>query len=217
MRRRDWSDGILPPHGLCRALADADVALLVPLAVYQHVPLLPVDLLEADLEALGDPDTGVEQEQNERVLAASLEPRAVLTVEQQTDLAGAERRLHALLLRGELHAGEDVPPIRIEVAHLLAPGEEGSHLAVAAVAVGSGGAARLEIAEESVSVLDGVVLDRVGEREFVAGAAEGAQRLVVALDGARALALDREGGEVGRDCLVDLGHGPSRPQGESPR
>ncbi|MEE8421934.1 MAG: hypothetical protein V3S31_04065 [Dehalococcoidia bacterium] len=132
------------------------------------------------------------------------------------DLVRAERRLHTPLLRGELHAGEDVPAVGVEASHLLTPGEEGSHLAVAAVAVGRGGAARLEVAEEGVGVLDGVVLDRVGEREFAAGAAEGAERLVVALDGARALALDRERGEVGRDRIVDLGHRPSLSPGLSP-
>jgi hypothetical protein len=59
------------------------------------------------------------------------------------------------------------------VSHFLAPGEERSYLAVAAVPVRSRGAAPLEVAEEGVGMLDGVVLDRVRERELEAGAAEG--------------------------------------------
>ncbi len=57
---------------LLGALAETDPALLLPLAMEDpHAPTLPVHVLEVSPNALGRPNAGVEQEEDQGVVAAA--------------------------------------------------------------------------------------------------------------------------------------------------
>ena len=169
---------------------------------------LPIHVIEADGDALGDANPAVEQKENQGVVAAPGKGGTVEAVEQPLNLIGAKRRADLLLEFDEGDLREDV--VR-HVVHAPAPGEERLHLAVAAVPVGGRGAALLQVAEEAVHVLDGVGLEFLGEAEPAADAAEVLQRCAVAEDGVLGLPLDLDRGQVGRDGVVDLGHGEAPP------
>ena len=66
--------------------------MLLALAMHEHAPLLPLDVLQPHRETLGDPHPGVEQEEDQGVFAAALEAGTVLGVEQPARLVAAERR-----------------------------------------------------------------------------------------------------------------------------
>jgi hypothetical protein len=74
------------------ALTEADPALLLPLAMEDaDAATYPVDILKASADALGRPDTGIEPEENECVVAAAGIAPAILAAQQRCDLRFAER------------------------------------------------------------------------------------------------------------------------------
>ena len=73
---------------------------------------------------------------------------------------------------------------------------------MAAVPVGGRGAALLQVAEETVDVLDGVGLELVGETETAADAAEVPEGRAVAEDGMGGLPLERVRRRVGGEGVA---------------
>ena len=148
--------------------------------MHQHPTPLPVHLIQPHGDALLRPHAVVEQEQRQRVIAAACRTRAVTAGEQLLELLLAERPWHLLLDPRQRHAGEYVPPLRLEVVRPLAPREERLQRAVVMVLVGGTGAVLAaaaalppaHISEEGVDMRDFLVCDGVRKAEPAADAPE---------------------------------------------
>ena len=189
---------VRPQRGL-RPLAEGHHPLLAPLAVADvDAAVFPGHVGQGDLVQLRVAQAGVQEEQDDRPVAAAVLLGRVAHSEERLDLLLGQGLDHLLL---HAHVGDACEGVPRAGAHPQAPGEEGAGLAEAAVPGAERNAAVGDHFEEGIHVGRAEGRHIVGQPLRDADGLEAAQRLRVGVDRARALALHLAGREIGGNGL----------------
>jgi len=120
----------------------------------QDASFVPVDIIEVDPDQFLGADTGVEEKEQQRFVAAAGEPRSVQRLKERGDLLGRERRSYHQRATDQRDPREDV---FLDKVHAFEPGEAGLHLTVATVLVAGRRPSLPKRAEKLVYVRDRVL------------------------------------------------------------
>ena len=177
------------------AIGEGDDPVLAALPLPHQQPPLPQRAVrQVQVGRFGTADTGIQQRQEDRPIAAAAHRRGVAAGQQPSDLLGDQGRHDRL---GQADVAEAAEGVVGGVPGSAQPGAETTHLAEVTVAGGGpvvGEASEVSdhvIGPEPVGVQRGPVL--------LKAAGEAGQRLTVGGDRAGRLALDGTAGEVSVD------------------